>query len=392
MPEARFAPQAMAVAAPFGRGAADTLDWLQITQEQGAELVLDSLIAVDTQARCAYTSGGRRMPYDALVVAVGARHIAPLRGTLTFGSGDDAGSLRALVADLIAGTAMSVAFALPSPSSWPLPLYELALLAADELHEYGCAAAVRLVTPEREPLAVFGAAGAEAIEPLLEARGIELVTCAQPRDVVAGGIRLQDGGFVPADRVVTVGEIAARPVAGLPLDSAGFLPTDAHGRVVGEPAVYAAGEVTSFPLRQGGLATQQADAVAEAIAALCGGDDEPAPFRPVLRGRLLTSGAPLYLQARPSGQSLASTRPLWSPPGKIAGRYLAPYLASARPSRLGASPLAERRPVAGDEHDAVTLALWLAEAEARAGNAARARQAYDAAATLEPARHPITAR
>ena len=382
-PQTAFAPQAMTVATPFGRGGARNDDWAQIAQEQGAELVLDKLIAVDTQARCAYTCGGRRMRYDTLVVAVGARRVAPFAGALTFGSGDDAGSLRALVADLIAGSAASVAFVLPSPSCWPLPLYELALLAADELHEYGCGAAVRLVTPERDPLAIFGAAAAEAIVPLLEARGVQLLTGAQPRAVVAGGLRLHDGGFVAADRVVTLADIASRPVPGLPLDCAGFLPTDLHGRVVGEPAVYAAGEATSFPLRQGGLAAQQADAVAEAIAAACGAVGEPAPFVPVLRGRLLTSGAPLYLQARPSGQSVASARPLWSPPEKVAGRYLAPYLASARPSRLGASPLAERVPAAGDERDAVTLAVWLAAAEERCGDSARARQAYGAADALE---------
>jgi hypothetical protein len=147
--------------------------------------------------------------------------------------------------------------------------------------------------------------------------------------------------------------------------------------------------VTSFPLRQGGLATQQADAVAEAIAAARGVHDDPAPFCPVLRGRLLTSGAPLYLHSRPSGQSLASTRALWSPPEKVAGRYLAPYLATARPARIAAAPLAERVPAdadaPSDERDAVTLALTLAAAEARCGNGTRALLALEAAHMLGPA-------
>jgi sulfide:quinone oxidoreductase len=173
--------------------------------------------------------------------------------------------------------------------------------------------------------------------PMLDALGIELTLCAQPREVLTRGLRLEGGELVAADHVVTLAEIVARPVAGLPVDRAGFVPVDLHGRVAGEGAVYAAGEVTSYPLRQGGVATQQADAVAEAIAAACAGGGDPAPFRPVLRGRLMTSGAPLYLQARPSGQSLASTRALWSPPEKIAGRYLAPYLSTARPARIGAS-------------------------------------------------------
>jgi sulfide:quinone oxidoreductase len=313
----------------------------QAQHQQGVELVLDRLVAVDTQEHRAYTCGGRRMRYDTLVVTVGARRVAPFPGALTFDPGDDVG-LRALVADLVAGIAASVVFALPSPSAWPLPLYEMALLAAGELREYGCAAPVRLVTPERSPLALFGSAAAEAITPFLEDRGVELVTGAQPRDVIAGGLRLRDGRVVPADRVVTVPDVASRPVPGLPLDCAGFLPTDAHGQVVGEPEVYAAGDVTAFPLRHGGPATQQADAVAEAIAAACdAGADAPAPFAPVLRGRLLTSGAPLYLQAPP--------------------------------------------------RDAVALAVWLAEAEARADNAARARQAYGAAAALDPVGHPLLA-
>ena len=68
--------------------------------------------------------------------------------------------------------------------------------------------------------------------------------------------------------------------------------------------VFAAGDATTFPLKQGGLATQQADAAAEAIAADLGAAVRPAPFRPVLRGLLLTGGAPLYLRSRltPDGE------------------------------------------------------------------------------------------
>ena len=61
--------------------------------------------------------------------------------------------------------------------------------------------------------------------------------------------------------------------------------------------VYAAGDATTFPLHQGGLAAQQADAAAESIAASLGAIAEAEPFRPVLRGVLLTGGAPLYLRA-----------------------------------------------------------------------------------------------
>lgn len=384
-----FAPRAMTVAQPFDRGGPQSYEWSQIAEHQHARLVVDKLVAVDTEARIVHTHAGRRLHYGVLALATGARRVEPFAGALTFGiAGDAETRLRALIAETLASGTAGIAFTLPSPAIWPLPLYELALLTAAELREHGCDAAVRVVTPERHPLELFGRAARDALMPTLEVLDVGVTSRAQPREVVAGGLRLDDGEVVRADHVVTLAEIVARPVAGMPADRAGFVPVDVHGRVAGERGVYAAGEATSFPLRQGGLATQQADAVAEAIAAACGAPGDPEPFRPVLRGRMLTSGAPLYLQARPSGQTLASTHALWSPPEKVAGRYLAPYLATARPARIGPAALAERVPAvagaASGEHDAVTLALAIAAAQARCNNPDQALVALDAAHALDP--------
>ena len=383
-------PRAMSVAEPFQRGGMQRYDWAQIARDQHADAVFDRLVAVDTAARIAHTHEGHRLRYDALVLATGARRVEPFTGALTFGTrDDDPARMRELVADVIGRGRAEIAFALPAPSIWPLPLYELALLTAAELREHGCAGTVRIVTPEQRPLELFGPAARDAVEPLLQALGIELVAGAQPRELADGGLRVATGELVPADHVVTLADIVARPIPGVPFDRAGFVPVDLHGRVAAESTVFAAGEATAFPLRQGGLAAQQADAVAEAIAASCGAAVIPAPFSPVLRGRLLTTGAPVYLQARPSGQSLASNRALWSPPEKVAGRYIAPYLSTARPSRLGAAPLTERVALApmraGDRSDAVILARRIGHAEARCGNRSRALQAFEAARALVPA-------
>jgi sulfide:quinone oxidoreductase len=387
--DAVLAPPAMTVAEPFERGGGQAHDWRDISTQLDVRLVLDRLVAVDTDARTVFTHEGRRIPYDVLVIATGARRVEPLAGALTFGlRPSPTARLRAVIADVLTGTASSIAFALPWPSSWSLPLYELALMTAHELREHGSPAAVRIVTPELRALELLGPAAHEALRPLFEALGVELVCAVQPRCVVAGGLQLEDGDVVATDHVVTVADIVARPVPGLPSDRAGFIPVDPYGRVVGEPCVYAAGEATSFPLRQGGIAAQQADVVAEAIAERCTGGPEPAPFAPVLRARLTTSGAPLYLQFGPAGQSLASHRALWSPPEKVAGRYLAPYLATARPGRIATAPLAERvpapAPLPGGDRSAVALALTLAAAEERCHNRSRALQALDAACSLDP--------
>ena len=79
------------------------------------------------------------------------------------------------------------------------------------------------------------------------------------------------------------------------------------------------------------MAAQQADVVAESLAAWAGASVRPTPFGPVLRGVLLSGERPAYLRAdsRPHRtRSIARLTPLWWLPAKVAGRYLAPYLAA----------------------------------------------------------------
>jgi sulfide:quinone oxidoreductase len=91
--------------------------------------------------------------------------------------------------------------------------------------------------------------------------------------------------------------------------------------------VWAAGDTTNFPIKQGGLAAQQADVAAEAIAAEAGADVQPRPFHPVLRGVLLTGrGSQWIRRDLETDEGDTERHALWWPPTKIAGRYLAPYL------------------------------------------------------------------
>ena len=97
----------------------------------------------------------------------------------------------------------------------------------------------------------------------------------------------------------------------------------------GVEGVYAAGDGTSFPVKQGGIATQQADAAAEHIAARLGARLEAEPFDPVLRGMLLTGSDSLYMRhtiAGGGGEGTVSADRLWWPPDKISGRYLSAVL------------------------------------------------------------------
>ena len=104
--------------------------------------------------------------------------------------------------------------------------------------------------------------------------------------------------------------------------------------MIGSEHLYAAGDVTSFPVKQGGLATQQADVAAESIAAGLGAEVDPGRFDPILRGVLWTGEEPRYLQGWLDGghgeTSTFTDSPPWgSDEGKIVGRYLTRFLAAA---------------------------------------------------------------
>jgi sulfide:quinone oxidoreductase len=410
-PERRFLYRPVTVAEAFDRGEARAYDLAEIIGgDGGARIVSDSLASVEADDRIALTAGGERIAYDVLVVAAGAVPREPFPGALTFRGRLDVAELRELLEELVSETARSVALTMPSERMWTLPLYELALMTATHLGERGAGARqVWIVTPEEEPLELFGPAAARAIEPMLRARGIRLRTSSRPALVRGKALVLAGGGELYVDRVVTLPKLEGPRFPGLPQDEHGFIPVDAHGRVSGFDDVFAAGDITSFPLKQGGLAAQQADAVAEAIAAELGASVSPKPFSPVLRGLLLTGGAPVYLRAEPQrlprettvaidatplrrtthDATSAAGQALWWPPAKIAARYLSPFLATARPQPLGSEVLRDRVAVSGktladeDFKDALELALLLAECDARWGDYGAALNALDAAEVLE---------
>jgi len=132
------------------------------------------------------------------------------------------------------------------------------------------------------------------------------------------------------DRAVAMPELYGPSIRGIPLGEHGFIRFDKFCQVPDMGPVYAAGDATEFAIKQGGIATQQADTAARAIAALAGAPVVPEPFQPVLRGILLTDTKPLYIKAQITGghgfSSEISDTPSWSPPSKIAARYLGPCL------------------------------------------------------------------
>jgi hypothetical protein len=160
-----------------------------------------------------------------------------------------------------------VVFLAAGRTAWPLPLYELALMTAARAPDDSPGVGIGLITTERAPLQIFG-------------------------------------------------------------DEASHI--DRHCRVRGTENVFAAGDATDFAVKHGGIAAQQADVVADSIAALAGAPVSPTQFRPTIHGILLTGGEPCYLSARltgghPFGSELRA-EPTWAPASKVAARHLGPFL------------------------------------------------------------------
>lgn len=331
----QFAYRPLAVAEPFGLGTAHRFDLTQIARQHGARLHVAGIQAVEPDVRQLLTWDGRRLDYDIALIAVGGRPTLGVLGSVSLTGPGYPGRFRNVLRELDQRTITRIAFAVPVGASWPLPLYELALMTAAHVAERKLRKVeLHLVTHESQPLELFGPAASDAVRELLEERGIELHTDRVATDAGDGELRMAPGPPLPADRVVSLPKLVGPGIKGLPTDSDGFVPVDLHGLVQGLEHVYAAGDATTCPLKQGGVAAQQADAAAEAIAALAGADIDPRPFRPVLRGLLLTGGTPRYLRAEVAGgrgQDWAvSESALWWPPSKVAGHYLAPYLATHR--------------------------------------------------------------
>ena len=159
-----------------------------------------------------------------------------------------------------------------------VPLYEAALLTA----RLDRRVRVALLTPEQEPLEMFGDAA--------------VGSRARRR---RGRVPRRPAGPVRRSRMPTGScrcrSCAARGSTGVPTTGPyELIPIDPYGRVDGLDDVYAVGDATDYPLKQGGIACQQADTAAAHVAGLRV-TATVAPFQPQVRATLLTGGEPIEL-------------------------------------------------------------------------------------------------
>ncbi len=373
-PAAEFTLAPLSIVEPFGGDEAPTVDLAAFCAEHGATFTQAGLAEIWPGQQRVLTDDGSELPYDALLLCIGARRQTVLPEALSFGGGGDSERLGELVRNAVAAGAGRLSFVVPDEISWPLPLYEIALQAAHQLRN--TSVEVSFQTSEPTPLHPFGPDASKKVETIMKEAGIHL-SCGES---FASG----SGAELQADWIVTIPRLEVPEIPGLPQATHGFVPIDARMRVDGADRVWAVGDVTWSPIKQGGIAAQQADVAAADILAEAGVEIEVPAYAPVLRAALMTADGPFYLRSGTDADG-GQRAPLWWPPAKVAGRLLAPYLAERLDPTIAKDEMLDLQADEGrdvDHAEALELALQWADIDAAQGQYRRALHWMDIAGGL----------
>ena len=317
-----FVYRPFAVVRPFQSKPTYQLELARIASDLAADIVVDAAVGIEPERRRLLLSAHEPLNYGALLLAIGVRAEASVGGgTITPWDWGGGHAFRAMLGSLKEGRTKKVTFVVPVGIVWALPLYELALLTSAYVVEAALEnVSLTLITVEKAPLEIFGAEASATVEALLAERGFTVLLESITIGVDKGLVRTADGDAIPSDATVAVPVIRPHTLTGVPTDEAGFIVVDEHCRVAVEGHVFAAGDCTNLPHKQGGIAAQQADTAAAGIAAAFGMAVAPAPLQPELRALLFTGEETLRLGSHAEAEA------------KIEARYLTPYLRAAEPS------------------------------------------------------------
>ena len=319
-------------------------DLVRIAGDLGVTLVADRVARVLAGQHRVVLGGGEVLDYDALLLATGGLPYP----AFAHGTGFEPSELKRLLSAVGAGAIDHLAIVVADHVGWTLPGYQLALSAIARGRARGHDVAVTVITHEHTPLSAFGESASRVVRALLADEGIDVISGREPV-VVTDGALVAGRRWISADAIVALPRLAGPRMPGVPSDRQGFVPTTGCGRVLWLDRVYAAGDATAGPVKQGGLAAQQAAAVADDIRWRFDAGPQSRPRARVLRGVLETGRGPLFLEAvlgpgRAGEGSNASWEPLWSPPARVVTRWLGPYLEACGEALSAAGTAAPQRP------------------------------------------------
>ena len=127
----------------------------------GAELITEGSRWVDAAGARGAHELRARIPYDALMLGLGAVARPHYEHALTIDGRSMDELLHGLIEDIEGRYVHSLAFVIPSHVAWPIPVYELALMTAARAYDVSADLSVTIVTPEDSPLEIFGAGASD---------------------------------------------------------------------------------------------------------------------------------------------------------------------------------------------------------------------------------------
>jgi sulfide:quinone oxidoreductase len=281
---------------PFGLADVDEIVRPRRRQlRRGIEFHESGVESVSLDGETVLLSDGTVLPYDALVVATGARlepeETEGLTGpgwnqrVFTFYTPEGAAALREALEGFDHGRL--VVNLVDMPIKCPVAPLELAFLADWFLRERGVRERVEIVYSTPLDAAFTKPVASAHLAGLLDAKEIELVTefNAGEVDGVGGTLASFDGRTLDFDLLVTVpahgGAAYVERSPGLG-DALGFVPTDRRTlQALARPNVFALGDATDLPTSKAGSVTHfEAEVLAENVARFLARE----PLRPTYDG------------------------------------------------------------------------------------------------------------
>lgn len=260
-------------------------------ERKGIEFLRGEAEGLDADLRTVRV-GGQDIPYEHLVVALGAQPAPEMlpglaEGATNIYTPDGAVQAGRALAELDGGRVVVVIAKLPYKC--PAAPNEAAFLAEAMLRHRGVKADVALYTPEPFPMPTAGEEAGRALAGMLAERGIELHTGQTLQEVEASAKELvfQSGERASYDLLLAVPPHRTASIvmgSGLSND-AGFIPVDPATLATQADGIHAIGDVTQIPIaggkflpKAGVFAKAQASVVASRIADELAGQEPKATF------------------------------------------------------------------------------------------------------------------
>ena len=234
-PTPEFIYKPLAVEEPFRPEPAMRKELEPLVSGSGGSFVRKAVRRIDPDRGVAEFDDDTSIDFDAAIVCIGAKAMSAFPHAETLRTSGEPIDIDGLLRRAAVHEFGRMVFIVPPTGSWPLPVYELALMAEQRARQLSLDnVQITIVTPEHEPLGVFGHLASDAVSSLLETRGIEVRTSARAHEEASGAIMLEPWHeHLDAGAVVALPELVGPALPGLPADDRGFIPIDQHARVQG---------------------------------------------------------------------------------------------------------------------------------------------------------------